>query len=396
VIDADQTGNVDYNTAPEQQQTFTVAAATQSITFTSTAPTNATVNGQYTPAATASSGLNVTFAIDSATTNSACSLTSGIVSFDHAGTCVIDANQTGSGDYTPATEQQQTFVIAGVPQSITSTIPTPTTTTATVAVTTTSPPSPAVPQITARLSSRHPKSRFGWYRSPVTVTFTCTTNGATLTGRCPKPITLSRNAAHQSVTRTITTTAGKTAMVSIGHINIDGTKPIITIRGVDTAVTDTTAPHAACSATDPLSGIASCTLSTHSTPPSGNLDIRTTTYTATATTRAGVTVTKTITARVLGINLTGSRFAHGVFHTHPGASYTITVTATRQPHYFYTAPFAAAPSGGGKAFAHTGANTWTFRVHLVPNLFDSFKTWVLGIQINGTLHRIPITGPKVR
>ena len=39
VIDANQAGNASYNAAPQVQQTVTVAKGTQTITFTSTAPT---------------------------------------------------------------------------------------------------------------------------------------------------------------------------------------------------------------------------------------------------------------------------------------------------------------------------------------------------------------------
>ena len=41
------------------------------------------------------------------------------------------------------------------------------------------------PTITPHLSSPHPRTRYGWYRSTVTVTFVCTTHGAPLTSGCP-------------------------------------------------------------------------------------------------------------------------------------------------------------------------------------------------------------------
>ncbi|MDE3131392.1 MAG: hypothetical protein KGL16_09590, partial [Acidobacteriota bacterium] len=64
-IDANQAGNSDYTAAPQQQQSFTVGKGSQTITFTSTPPANAAVGGTYTVTATASSGLAVTFTIDS-------------------------------------------------------------------------------------------------------------------------------------------------------------------------------------------------------------------------------------------------------------------------------------------------------------------------------------------
>ncbi len=84
----------------------------QSVSFTSTAPTSPAVGSTYTPTATASSGLTVTFSIDATSTSGACSISSGVVTFLAAGTCVIDAVQAGSATYAPA-EAQQTVTIGG-------------------------------------------------------------------------------------------------------------------------------------------------------------------------------------------------------------------------------------------------------------------------------------------
>ena len=67
-INADQAGNGTYLAAPQVQQSFVISAApapsVQSINFTSTEPSSATVGGSdYTVTATASSGLAVTFTI---------------------------------------------------------------------------------------------------------------------------------------------------------------------------------------------------------------------------------------------------------------------------------------------------------------------------------------------
>ncbi len=112
VIDANQAGNANYNAAPQAQQTFTVGKGAQAITFTSTAPTNAVVGGPtYTPTATGgASGNPVVLSIDaSATSVCAISITSGVVSFTAAGSCVIDANQAGNADFGPAPQVQQKF-----------------------------------------------------------------------------------------------------------------------------------------------------------------------------------------------------------------------------------------------------------------------------------------------
>jgi hypothetical protein len=61
-IDADQAGNSNYDAAPQMQQSFAVGKGSQAITFTSTAPSSATVGGPtYTVTAAASSGLPVSF-----------------------------------------------------------------------------------------------------------------------------------------------------------------------------------------------------------------------------------------------------------------------------------------------------------------------------------------------
>jgi len=120
VIDANQAGNSNYSAAPQVQQSITVAKASQSITFTSSAPSEtygSTVS--YTPTATATSGLAVTFSIDPSSTAGTCSISSGVVSFTDPGTCVIDANQAGNSDYASAGEAQQVIAVSKASQSIT-------------------------------------------------------------------------------------------------------------------------------------------------------------------------------------------------------------------------------------------------------------------------------------
>ena len=118
-IDANQGGNANYTAAPQAQQSFAVAKGDQTITFTSTAPSNAQVNGStYNVTATASSGLAVTLTID-ATATSICSISGSTVSFNAGGTCVIDANQSGNGNYNAATQAQQSFFVAKLDQTIT-------------------------------------------------------------------------------------------------------------------------------------------------------------------------------------------------------------------------------------------------------------------------------------
>ncbi|MFC4821253.1 hypothetical protein [Dokdonella ginsengisoli] len=126
VVNADQAGDANYQPAPRAQQSFAVGPGSQSIDFTSTAPANAVVAGApYTPSASASSGLPVTLTIDAASA-SVCSIAAGAVSFQHAGTCTIDANQAGDANYQPAPQAQQSFAVGKGNQTVsfTSTAPT--------------------------------------------------------------------------------------------------------------------------------------------------------------------------------------------------------------------------------------------------------------------------------
>lgn len=96
------------STAAPVQHTV-IVKATQTISFTSTAPSSATVGGPaYTATATASSGLPVSF---SSGTPSVCSVAGPTVSFAVAGTCMIDADQAGNTEFTAAPRMQQSFAV---------------------------------------------------------------------------------------------------------------------------------------------------------------------------------------------------------------------------------------------------------------------------------------------
>ena len=133
-IEAHQAGNGDYQDATVDFQSITIAQATQTVAFTSTVPTNAIADGStYTPTATSSSGLAVTFA----STSGACSVSSGIVHLDRAGTCTISANQAGNSDYLAVPIAQQSFDIAAAPVPAAPTATTPLSTSIPLAATST-------------------------------------------------------------------------------------------------------------------------------------------------------------------------------------------------------------------------------------------------------------------
>ncbi len=93
------------------------AVASQTVSFTTTAPTTADAGTTYDANALASSTLAVAYSIDSSSTPGACSVkaTSGVVSFLAAGTCTVDVNQSGDGNYNAAPQAQQTINVVSVP-----------------------------------------------------------------------------------------------------------------------------------------------------------------------------------------------------------------------------------------------------------------------------------------
>jgi PKD repeat protein len=97
--------------------TIGVGKRSQTIEFTSKAPTGASVGGSaYAVSATATSGLAVSF---SSATPTVCTVSGSSVSFVAAGTCTIDANQGGNSEYEPAPQAQQGFAVAKGTQAIT-------------------------------------------------------------------------------------------------------------------------------------------------------------------------------------------------------------------------------------------------------------------------------------
>jgi hypothetical protein len=112
-IKADQAGDTNWNAASPVSQSFAITKGDQTISFTSTAPSDATVGGAtYTATATATSGLTVTF---SSATTSVCtsSGTNGAtITFVGAGTCTINADQAGNGNWNAAPTKTQSFSVS--------------------------------------------------------------------------------------------------------------------------------------------------------------------------------------------------------------------------------------------------------------------------------------------
>jgi hypothetical protein len=100
------------------------------------------------------------------------------------------------------------------------------------------------PTITAKVLSKFPRARSGWYRAPVYIWFRCDPAGSELVLDCPDEITLRKSGAGHSVTRTITAVDGGFATVTVRGIDIDRQRPAITILDKHT-----------CTAVDMLSGV---------------------------------------------------------------------------------------------------------------------------------------------
>lgn len=311
--------------------------------LTAPAPSDATVGSTYTAPVAATGSTNpVVVSIDGATTNDACTVDpAGTVKLQHVGQCVLDASQNGDTHFAtagpineqfPVGQEATTTTVAVTSGTITATVtpqsPGTLTPSGTVSFTIdgtavgtqtldpngiavlpytvapgrshqltatyagTSDIAPSVgsaqrtdPTITAQITSKYPPSRYGWYRSPVTVTFTCTAHGASLAQPCPSPVTLTQNRADQSVTASVTATDAGSSSVTVGGINIDQVAPVVRVAGIspDSYYADNPTPIS-CTGEDQLSGALGCTVTTNRTPYAGGWII---TYTAQSLDRAG-------------------------------------------------------------------------------------------------------------
>ena len=123
IVNANQSGDTNWNAATQVQQVLAVGKGSQWITITSTAPGIAFVGGAtYTIAATATSGLSVTFTSGAP---SICTVSGSTVSFIAVGTCIVIANQSGDTNWNAATQGEQSFEVGKGSQTIsfTTTVP---------------------------------------------------------------------------------------------------------------------------------------------------------------------------------------------------------------------------------------------------------------------------------
>ena len=177
VLNLNQAGNSSYAAAPQVQQTLTVSRSSQTVSFTSTAPTNATVGGTYTPTGTATSGLAPVVSVDSSSSG-ICSIASGVVSFAATGSCVLNLNQAGNSSYAAAPQVQQTLTVNGT------TLPTATTTSTAVPPAVDTPINQVTPTIsgTPALGQVVEASVGGWAGSGLTYRYQWLRDGVAIPG----------------------------------------------------------------------------------------------------------------------------------------------------------------------------------------------------------------------
>ena len=114
-IKASQSGNSSYAAATPVSQSFTVTAASQTVTFGAlSGKTFGTT--PFVVSATASSSLAVTFA---STTPAVCTVATASVTLVAVGTCTIEASQAGNASFPAAKPVDQSFTVTPGSQTIT-------------------------------------------------------------------------------------------------------------------------------------------------------------------------------------------------------------------------------------------------------------------------------------
>lgn len=155
------------------------------------------------------------------------------------------------------------------------------------------------PTITATASGTQGSN--GWYTGPVTAHFTCS-DALSGIATCPADAVLSTDGTNQSAIGTAVDKAGNTASTMVSGINIDATDPTITSLSVKDGARYTLGDPAipsgtpTCTASDAVSGVASCVVTVSGGQPNG---VGRFSFTATAADKAGNTTTQTGSYQVI-------------------------------------------------------------------------------------------------
>jgi gliding motility-associated-like protein len=107
VITASQSGNTLWNPAADVIRTLTVSQANQTITF-DVLPEKTYGDADFSPGASASSGLTVSYSSDNPLV---ATIVSGMIHITGGGTAVITASQTGNTNFSPAADAPQTLTV---------------------------------------------------------------------------------------------------------------------------------------------------------------------------------------------------------------------------------------------------------------------------------------------
>ncbi|TIC86391.1 Ig-like domain-containing protein [Nocardioides sp. GY 10127] len=289
----------------------TATRAAQSVSFDD-APDEATVGTTADLSTTGgASSIGVTLAVGAGTTGTACTVAGSTVTFAHAGTCEVRADQAGDWRFLPAAATTTVTVAATstttavavgrakVTATVSAAAPSTLVPTGTVeflvdgeslgtaaladgtAVLSQAVPTGATRTVTARylgsddatssqasverrdptisatVSSAH-NPVHGWYRTPVTVSFTCQAQGSALVS-CPSALVLTRNGRSVGTSGTVTAKDGGSATATVAGLHIDTVAPKVHVTGVRPGRTYRgVAPTPRCVARDGLSGSAGC------------------------------------------------------------------------------------------------------------------------------------------
>ncbi|HOU03565.1 MAG TPA: gliding motility-associated C-terminal domain-containing protein [Bacteroidales bacterium] len=114
-ITASQEGNAWWNPATPVEQILTVNKVDQTITFNAL-PAKVFDDADFSPGATSSSGLTVTYASDN---ENVATIVNNMIHITGAGSAVITASQAGNDTYNPAEDVTQTLTVGKADQTIT-------------------------------------------------------------------------------------------------------------------------------------------------------------------------------------------------------------------------------------------------------------------------------------
>ncbi|MCW2752329.1 MAG: cell wall protein [Aeromicrobium sp.] len=404
------------------------APVAQNVAFTTTAPSSPVVGQTYAAAATGGGSGNAV--VLSASPGGVCALSGGTVTFAHAGTCTVAADQAAAQGFSAGSASQH--ITIGRASTTTQVAVTPTTVVATVDVvapgvgapsgdvefrvgTTTIGTAPLTGD-TATLSAvvpagadrsvtavypgdtdftasvdklvRHDPlisssvqgtlSSTGWYTSPVTISYVCTPAGAPLLGGCPDVVTLSADGADQSVTRTVMAINGGEGPSTVDGIDIDRTKPTVAITGVTkNKLYVGSTPKPKCTSSDATSGIASCVITRTVTPLHTTLKAR-------AVDNAGNSSTTTLTYKTLGYVVRHASYKSGQFVLTRGKAYHLDGTVKASGRVY--GPARIGSTAQESATLHHGSASIK-----VPRSATKGGHWKVLVKVGSKTYTIKIT-----